>query len=134
MIRINTYIGCSALIYGESQKVLIVQRSNLKKKYPGLWETIGGALETYETPEECIRREIREEINCNVEELKLFNVYIVTDIDRYVLIVYTGKIIDNIECNAEIEQIRWIDETEISNFDFYGNEREKLKDYFASKG
>jgi 8-oxo-dGTP diphosphatase len=126
----NTYIGCSAIIYDEGNKVLIAQRSKYKKFFPLYWETVGGALEDNETPEDCIRREVQEEINCNIHDLKIFKVYIINKLDRFVLIVYTGRVNEPIQPNPEIEQIRWIDKAEIDKFDFYSNEREKLTDYY----
>jgi ADP-ribose pyrophosphatase len=126
----STYIGCSIIVHDNDNKVLIAQRSKCKKSFPLLWESVGGALEGNETPEQCIRREVKEELNCNIQDLKLFKVYVINDKDRYVLIVYTGRINDQIQPNLELEQIRWIDESEISKFNFYGNEREKLLDYY----
>lgn len=126
----NTYIGCSIIVYDNDNKVLIAQRSKYKKSFPLLWETVGGALEGNETPEQCIRREVLEELNCSIQDLKLFKVYVINDKDRYVLIVYSGRINDPIKPNSEIEKIRWIVESEINKFDFYGNEREKLLDYY----
>jgi 8-oxo-dGTP diphosphatase len=126
----NTYIGCSVIIYDGDNKVLVAQRSKNKKSFPLLWETVGGALEDDETPEHCIRREVKEEINCHIHDLRLFRVYVINNNDRFVLIVYTGRIIEPIEPNSEIEQIRWIDKSEINDFDFYGNEDEKLLDYY----
>jgi 8-oxo-dGTP diphosphatase len=127
----NTYIGCSAIIYDEGNKVLIAQRSKHKKSFPLYWETVGGALEDNETPETCIRREVQEEINCCIQDLKLLNVYVIDNADRFVLIVYTGRVNEVIQPNPEIEQIRWIDKSEINKFNFYGNEREKLIDYYS---
>ncbi|MGV8984468.1 NUDIX hydrolase [Clostridium sp.] len=126
----NTYIGCSIIIKDNDNKLLIAQRSKAKKKFSLLWETVGGALEDDETPEECIRREVREEINCSIKELKLFKVYIINQDNRYVLIVYIGKINEQIQYNLEIEQIQWIDKSEIQKFNFCCNESEKLLDYY----
>ena len=103
------YISCSIIIHDNKDKILIAQRSKSKKYFPLLWETVGGALERDETPEECIRREVKEELNCNIIDLKLFNVYIINEDNRYVLIVYTGKINEPIQHNSEIEQTQWID-------------------------
>ncbi len=88
-------------------------------------------MEDHETPEECIRREVLEELNCSIQDIKLFHVYVVNNRDKHVLIVYTGRINGQIRLNSEIEQIRWIDKSEINEFEFYGNEREKLMDYFS---
>lgn len=95
-----------------------------------MWETIGGALENNETPEECISREVMEELNCSIYDLKLFKVYIISEDNRHVLIVYTGKINEQIQHNSEIEQIRWIDKLEVEKYNFSGNDLEKLLDYY----
>lgn len=133
MIIMNTYIGCSVIIYDDKNRVLVSQRSSIKKKFPLQWETIGGALEGTETPDECIRREVKEEINCNIHDLKLFNVYVINDDNRYVLIVYTGKINEEVHFNPEIEQVRWINRSEIEELSFCCNDHEKLSDYFNRK-
>lgn len=79
-----------------------------------MWETIGGNLELDETPEECIRREVLEEINCRVYELKLFKVYVLVEEVRYVLIVFTGKIENEICCNSEIAEVSWIEQSKLN--------------------
>jgi 8-oxo-dGTP diphosphatase len=127
---VNTYIGCSIIIHDDNNKVLIAKRNKTKKKFPLMWETIGGGLENDETPEECIRREVMEELNCNIYDLKLFKVYVRNEDNRYVLIVYTGKINGQIQPNLEIEQVRWIDKLEVKDFYFCGNCLEKLLDYY----
>lgn len=96
-----------------------------------MWEVIGGAVEDNESPEESIKREVMEEINCNIYNLKFFKTYIVyEDKNRYILIVFTGKIKEKIKCNKEIEVVKWINKDEIEKFDFCGNDLEKLEDYF----
>ncbi len=128
----ETYIGCSIIIHNSENKVLIARRSKSKKKFSLMWETIGGALEDSETPDECIRREVMEELNCTINDLRLFKVYIINDDKRYVLVVYTGKLYGQVQQNSEIEQVKWIDRSELEKFDFCGNELEKLLDYFNS--
>ena len=43
--------------------------------YPNRWDTLGGMIEPGETPEECIVREIREEIEFEVQTPSLFKVH-----------------------------------------------------------
>ncbi|WP_297417925.1 NUDIX domain-containing protein [Clostridium sp.] len=129
---VETYIGCSIIIYNSENRVLIARRSKSKKKFPLMWETVGGALENNETPDDCIRREVMEELNCTINNLKLFNVYVINEDNRYVLIVYTGKLNGKVQQNSEIDQVRWIDRSEVEQFDFCGNEINKLLDYFKS--
>ena len=129
----ETYIGCSIIIYNNEGKVLISKRSKFKKKFPLMWETVGGGLENNETPDECIRREVKEELNCSINNLNLFKVYIINDDNRYALIVYKGMLLGEIQKNSEIDEVRWISRSDLDKFDFCGNELEKLLDYFNFK-
>ncbi len=53
-------------------KVLVVQRSE-QMKMPLKWEFPGGKIEPNETEEECIQREIKEEINIEIEIIDKLN-------------------------------------------------------------
>lgn len=130
----ETFIGCSVIIYDLQERILIAQRSRNKKKFPLLWETIGGSLELNETPEECIRRETMEEIGCKLHDLKLFKVYVIKEKnEQYILIVFTGRIEDKIKTNYEIEDVKWITSNDINNYEFYSdNCREKILEYFIN--
>ena len=50
-------------------KILATQRSE-KMNLPLKWEFPGGKIEQNETPENCLQREIREELNLEIELLK----------------------------------------------------------------
>lgn len=126
----ETIIGCSLIIYDDNKKVLIAQRSKIKHKFPMLWETVGGTLENQETLEECIRREVKEELNCEISELKLFKVYAINSDNRYVLIVYAGKIMGEVQTNIEIEKVEWITKSDITKYEFMGNCKEKIIDFY----
>lgn len=129
----KTFVGCSAVIYDSVGHVLIAQRSRAKKEFPLLWETIGGGLEPAdESPEACIRREVREEIGCGLSDLKLFKVYVVRENEnQHILIVFTARIEGNPILNHEIESIKWICEKEIEQYDFYVPScKQKLYDFY----
>ena len=51
-------------------RVLLVKRPP-EKKHGGLWEFPGGKLEKGETPEEALKRELREELDIFPEDFKL---------------------------------------------------------------
>jgi 8-oxo-dGTP diphosphatase len=129
----NTFIGCSVIIYDHQGRVLIAQRGRNKRTFPLLWETIGGALEVNESPDECIRREAEEEIGCNLHDLRLFKVYVVREPEnQHILIVYTGRIESEIRLNYEIEDVKWITVDDIDNYSFYVDScKQKLIDFYA---
>ncbi|MBO8163298.1 MAG: NUDIX hydrolase [Brevibacillus sp.] len=65
------------------------------------WELPGGRLEPGETPEECVRREIREELGlyCSIKTLIDVWVYEVLE-DRHVLIVtYLCEVLERFDVN-----------------------------------
>ena len=112
---INVVAG---VIRNENGKILITQR-NLKKAQGGLWEFPGGKIEPNETKENAIVREIKEELEIDIEvesylDEKVFN-YPEKDINLIAL-----------ECkktNGEIkllehEDYKWIDNSELDNFEF----------------
>ena len=48
-----------------NKKILLLQRSNYTKNYPGYWGCPGGRAENGETAEENVIREVKEECNLN---------------------------------------------------------------------
>ncbi len=64
--------GAFAILVNKNKnKILMHLRDNKKEiYYPELWGLIGGGIEKGETPLIALKREIKEEINCKVENLK----------------------------------------------------------------
>ena len=58
-----------AAIIIQEQKLLMVQGG-----FPELW-TPGGKLQEWETEEECLRRELKEEISVEISDLSFFKEY-----------------------------------------------------------
>jgi 8-oxo-dGTP diphosphatase len=58
------HVTCAIISFGDT--ILVVQRSE-KMNLPLKWEFPGGKVETGETEENCILREIREELNIEIE-------------------------------------------------------------------
>jgi 8-oxo-dGTP diphosphatase len=59
-----TNVTCAIVYFGN--KILVAQRSNIMK-LPLKWEFPGGKIENNETEAESILREIKEEINIEIE-------------------------------------------------------------------
>lgn len=95
-------IGLAAV---ENNKLLLV-----KKK--GLAQLImpGGKIEAGETPEECIRREIKEELDSEVKDLKFLGKFADKasgSNDVVSIELYAGKITGKIKACNEIESVVW---------------------------
>jgi 8-oxo-dGTP diphosphatase len=65
-----------ALIRNEKGEVLIGQMTNSRTKpYPGFWDLPGGKLEEGESAEDCIKREVMEELGLRTISLKFRGVF-----------------------------------------------------------
>ncbi|RLB02588.1 MAG: 8-oxo-dGTP diphosphatase MutT [Deltaproteobacteria bacterium] len=60
----KTLVVTAGLIRDGSQRVLLAKRS--EGRFKGCWEFPGGKLEEDESPEDCLRRELREELGVEV--------------------------------------------------------------------
>lgn len=56
-------VTCAILLEGD--KVLCAQRSE-EMSHPLKWEFPGGKIEEGESPEECLKREVKEELNLDI--------------------------------------------------------------------
>ena len=62
-----TPVTCAIILF--EGKVLATQRSE-SMNLPGLWELPGGKVESGESPEDCLHREIKEELNIEIDLLE----------------------------------------------------------------
>ena len=94
-----------AVIFNEKNEVLIGQRPE-GKDLALLWEFPGGKLEEGESIEECIKREIKEELDV---EIKVEEFLLEVNKGKFSLQVYKGKIVDleNLKANVH-SNLKWV--------------------------
>ena len=87
---------------------------------PGLWEFPGGKLEEGETIEQCIKREIYEELNVHCEVGKfLLTVSKEYEHGDFQLMVYEAFVCDMGCLKANVHQeLRWVTPKEMANYEF----------------
>lgn len=112
----------AGVIY-KNNKFLIAQR-NLKKAQGGLWEFPGGKVEKNESYESALMREIKEELNADIE----VNEYIGESIHHYPekdtkLIFYKAKLLSEKVELLEHESCKWITKDEKDKFEFAGADK-----------
>jgi 8-oxo-dGTP diphosphatase len=77
--------GTSIIFFNSRNQVLLVLRDDKPEiPYPNTWDLPGGHVEENETPEECIRREMLEEIETDVNECRRYAVYDFPDRMEYI--------------------------------------------------
>lgn len=64
-------IKVAAAIIKSGEHILIAQRK-ATDRVPLMWEFPGGKIEEGETPEECLKREIKEELNIDISVHNFF--------------------------------------------------------------
>jgi len=123
-----SYVAASSIIVNSVGRVLIGRRSLKKKNGPGQWESIGGSIDNNETPEECIRREIKEELNSETETCAYFKDYKSEKGDIAVFIVTLNS--EPVFDENDFEEIRWASLEDIENLDFVLDCKQRIVDYF----
>ena len=119
MVKSPKIIRVTAAIIELENKILIAQRKAKDNLFGGLWEFPGGKIEDGETPKECMARELKEELEIEVEVGRL----IISNKHRYPngifeLLVYKVEHISGNFVLNDHDEIKWITIAEISKFDF----------------
>ena len=119
MVKYPKIIRVTAAIIELENKILIAQRKAKDSLFGGLWEFPGGKIEDGETPKECMARELKEELEIEVEVGRL----IISNKHRYPngiyeLLVYKVEHISGNFVLNDHDEVKWITIDEISNFEF----------------
>ena len=112
------YVSVTAAVIEMDGKVLIARR---KLPFMGYsWEFPGGKLEDNETLEECLKREIREELSIEIEvgPLVSLNKHVLNCQSAIALYAYWARYVSgNIELNDH-EEIQWVLPEDLIKYDF----------------
>lgn len=102
-----------ALIVNQKNQILVAQRSP-HMNLPLKWEFPGGKIEDGETPEKCVSREIKEELNIEIEIIKSLpiNVHSYSTI-TIKLIPFICKFIGGEITLKEHSDFRWFNPNEL---------------------
>lgn len=114
----NPKIVVAAII--EKDGRILIARRNRGKQHPGTWEFPGGTLEDGETHEQCLKRELREELEATAEVGDLFclSEYRYTPDYTIRLLVYRAFLSSNTFSLNAHKEIRWVKPEELAAYDF----------------
>ncbi len=116
-------IICAAAIIRKGDTVLIAQRKPDSKLEPLKWEFPGGKIEFTEDPKVCLVREIKEEMDFDIDVKDIFEVvshnYRKNSETYHVLLLsylcdYLSGKPRPIDCHA----LRWVGQGDIRDYDF----------------
>jgi mutator protein MutT len=107
-----------AVIYNQQGQILIDRRP-AQGIFGGLWEFPGGKIEPQETVEDCIKREIFEELGLQIDVQKhIITVDHVYPHFKVSLIVHRCLYLGGEPQPVECEEIRWVRVEELEQFAF----------------
>ena len=112
----------------QQQSVLLCQRKPTAR-YALKWEFHGGKLEQNESPEECLRRELHEELGISAAIGGLFHQqhYLYKDSGSFDVLYFlvrdfTGELINNV-----FASVTWVPLSEISSYDILEGNHEVVR-------
>ena len=112
-----TPVRVAAAIIEKGECVLVGRR--LAGPLADKWEFPGGKIEPRETPEACLQRELREELDIEavIGEFFLSSTYAYRHA-TIELLVYRAEIIAGEPCLHDHTEIRWVPVGDLSSYDF----------------
>jgi 8-oxo-dGTP diphosphatase len=128
-------VPAAGVVIEKDNKILLVKRKY--EPYKGDWSFPAGFMEYDESPEQCAIREIKEELNVDVELDGLFGVYSGKDDPRThaILIMYWAKIKKGeLKPGDDAEEIRFFAKEEVPQNIAFLAHRQIIREFFGGKG
>ena len=107
------------LIY-QNKKILICQRKE-EGDHPLKWEFPGGKLKKNENNRDALKRELKEELNIEINEMIFFDEYIYEyeELSKKLKLVFFSIFQFKGEIQNKVhQQLKWIDISNLSDYDF----------------
>ena len=113
-----TYV--SSCLLKKSSKILITSRPK-GKFLSGFWEIPGGKLFNYESFEDCVVRELHEEIGVTIDKKDLKNIDLITHRYKNNIIIMMIYLVEYWSVKIKLkekQQLSWITNKQIKQFKF----------------
>jgi 8-oxo-dGTP diphosphatase len=112
-----TPVPVTAAVIETDGRVLIGKR--MAGRFSGRWEFPGGKIEEGETPEECLTRELREELGIEAR----IGAFFLSTIHSYShvtieLLTYRAEILSGAISLHDHTEVRWVAKTDLQDYDF----------------
>ncbi len=118
MKKANPKIVVAAVI--ERDGHILIGKRKRGKCHPGKWEFPGGTLEEKETYEQCLKRELQEELAITVEvgDLVGSSTFVYTPDWTIKLLAFRTAYISGALRLNDHEEIRWVKPADLIDYDF----------------
>ncbi len=127
------HLGAEVWIINSKNKILLQKRSSNKKIFPNVWAMIGGSVIVGEDSKHTIVREVKEELNIDVDinKLEFISKFRVGSLIVETYILKCDYEINNMKLKKdEVAEVKWMQIEEIEYLirenKFFGNRNEAL--------
>ncbi len=110
-------IVVTAGILRKDGRILICRRP-AGKRLAGVWEFPGGKMEPGETPEECLKRELREELGFEARIGTIFDARIEREFREFIILYYDVEVASGVPRALEHAEARYVTKEELSEYRF----------------
>jgi len=134
MKRMRIEVAVAGII-SNGDKVLLTKRA-LPLVDGGKWCLPGGHVNKWERAEECVKREVKEEVNLNCDGVRLLFVHeeFVKRLNLHaVVFVYSLDVSGVIEGNIEVSDFKWFSRKDVEELDMAFTHRDILERYWREK-
>lgn len=101
------HLNCSVVFHKDKDKVLFCKR--VKEPYKGLYNFVGGKVESGETSFHAAYRELWEETGIGREDIRLFRLMDLTYYEQdFVLEIYVGQLQGEVQLKEELNPLEWL--------------------------
>lgn len=111
--HINLHVVAGVIEDGEG-KVLLAKRPQ-RKHLGGKWEFPGGKVEENETAEQALHRELKEELNLDIEIVQDLGCFPHSDdwgsIDLH---VFRVRVLNSPKTSADVQEFQWISPSQVA--------------------
>lgn len=107
-------INVVGAVLTDGTKVLAAQRGE-GMSLAGMWEFPGGKIESGETPQQALQRELEEELHCSADiGEKVVTTEHEYDFGIVILTTFFGTIVDQEPTLTEHSEVRWVEAADLS--------------------
>ncbi len=113
---------CAGILL-KGKKILLGKRKS-RDRFGGKWEFPGGKLEEGELPEDCIIREIKEELNLDIKNFRYFKSYIYRfkNVNLVIHSFFISEFFGELK-NLEHDSLVWVFLDEIFSYDLLDGDK-----------
>jgi 8-oxo-dGTP diphosphatase len=105
--------GCSIIFLDDQNRILLLLRDDKPDiPYPNMWDVPGGHVDPGEIPDDCIKREMKEEMELELTDFSLFSIMEFDDRIEYTFWKKENLVISEIQLH-EGQRIQWFTEDQV---------------------